>query len=322
MTIKSKNPSEDISKAIPKLKPNTVKQYETQLKRLQKLFDTDGFDFLKNVDEVVDKLSDKHFTTARNFYNSIIVLLMALNHDKKHDKLIEKYVTIRDKLNEQYAEDQSTGKISEKQKNNFVEISEIQKMLTQMENEIKRDKLKKKENINRNDLNLLLGYTLFSFLLRLPTRNDMSGMKIISKTEYNKLSDKQKENENYLVKEKNKMFIVLNEYKTKKAYGQKIIDIPKDLEKILRMFIRITKKDNGDVLFTNLKGDPITRNGISQLLIKISKEYLNKNISTTMMRKIVLSDKFSDVNEEKQKMAEITGHDVSTMDAVYIKQKD
>ncbi len=321
MSIKSKNPSEDISKARPKLKPNTVKQYETQLKRLQKLFDTDGFDFLKNVDEVVDRLKDKHFTTARNFYNSIIVLLMALNHDKKQDKLIEKYVSIRDKLNEQYAEDQSSGKISEKQKNNFVEISEIQKMLNQMENEIKRDKLKKKENITRNDLNLLLGYTLFSFLLRLPTRNDMSGMKIISKTEYNNLTDKQKENENYLVKEKSKMFLVLNEYKTNKKYGEKKIDVPKDLEKILRMFIRITKKSNGDVLFTNLKGDTITRNGISQLLIKTSKEYLNKNISTTMMRKIVLSDKFADVNEEKQKMAHITGHDVSTMDNVYIKEK-
>jgi len=321
MSIKSNNPSEDISKARPKLKTNTVKQYETQLKRLQKLFDTDGFDFLKNVDEVVEKLKDKHFTTARNFYNSIIVLLMALNHDKKQDKLIEKYVTIRDKLNEQYAEDQSTGKISEKQKNNFVEISEINKMLSQMENEIKRDKLKKKEKINRNDLNLLLGYTLFSFLLRLPTRNDMSGMKIISKTAYNNLSNKEKENENYLVKEKNKMFLVLNEYKTNKKYGEKKIDVPKDLEKILRMFIRITKKDNGDVLFTNLKGDPITRNGISQLLIKTSKEYLNKNISTTMMRKIVLSDKFADVNEEKQKMAHITGHDVSTMDNVYIKEK-
>jgi len=31
---------------------------------------------------------------------------------------------------------------------------------------------------------------------------------------------------------------------------------------------------------------------------------------------------FADVNEEKKKMAEITGHDVSVMDTVYVKQKD
>ena len=322
MSIKSTDPSADIQKARPKLKANTVKQYEIQLKRLQKLFDTEGWDFLKNIDSVKEKLSDKHFTTSRNYYNSIIVLLMALNSDEKLNDLIKEYVTVRDKLNEQYAEEQSTGKISEKQKNNFVELAEIQKMITTMENEIKKEKIKKKEKLSKNDLELLTAYTLFSFLIRLPTRNDMSGMQLIGKTAYNNLSDKQKEDTNYLVKEKSKMFLVLNEYKTKSKYGEKKIDVPKDLEKILRMYLRLTKTNNGDIVFTNFKGEPISRNGISQLLIKTSKHYLDKSISSTMMRKIVLSDKFAEVNEEKQKMAEITGHDVSVMDSVYVKQKD
>jgi len=321
MSIKSTDPSADIQKARPKLKANTVKQYEIQLKRLQKLFDTEGWDFLKNIDSVKEKLSDKHFTTSRNYYNSIIVLLMALNSDEKLNDLIKEYVTVRDKLNEQYAEEQSTGKISEKQKNNFVELAEIQKMITTMENEIKKEKIKKKEKLSKNDLELLTAYTLFSFLIRLPTRNDMSGMQLIGKTAYNNLSDKQKEDTNYLVKEKSKMFLVLNEYKTKSKYGEKKIDVPKDLEKILRMYLRLTKTNNGDIVFTNFKGEPINRNGISQLLIKTSKHYLDKSISSTMMRKIVLSDKFAEVNEEKQKMAHITGHDVSTMDEVYIKEK-
>ena len=39
MTIKSDDPSSDIQKARPKLKPNTIKQYEIQLRRLQKMFD-------------------------------------------------------------------------------------------------------------------------------------------------------------------------------------------------------------------------------------------------------------------------------------------
>jgi len=321
MSIKSTDPSADIQKARPKLKANTVKQYEIQLKRLQKLFDTEGWDFLKNIDSVKEKLSDKHFTTSRNYYNSIIVLLMALNSDEKLNDLIKEYVTVRDKLNEQYAEEQSTGKISEKQKNNFVELAEIQKMITTMENEIKKEKIKKKEKLSKNDLELLTAYTLFSFLIRLPTRNDMSGMQLIGKTAYNNLSDKQKEDTNYLVKEKSKMFLVLNEYKTKSKYGEKKIDVPKDLEKILRMYLRLTKTNNGDIVFTNFKGEPISRNGISQLLIKTSKHYLDKSISSTMMRKIVLSDKFAEVNEEKQKMAHITGHDVSTMDSVYIKEQ-
>lgn len=321
MTIKSDDPSADIQKARPKLKPNTVKQYEIQLRRLQKLFDTKGWDFLNNVDSLKEKLSDKHFTTSRNYYNSIIVLLMALNHDKAHDDLIAKYVKIRDSLNEKYVEEQSSGKISEKQKNNFVELSEIQKMIKTMENEIKKEKIKKKENLTKNDLELLTGYTLFSFLIRLPTRNDMSGMQLIGKTQYNRLSDKQKKDTNYLVREKSKMFLVLNEYKTSAKYGEKKIDVPKDLEKILRMYLRLTKKNNGDIIFTNFKGEPISRNGISQLLIKTSKHYLDKSISTTLMRKIVVSDKFGELKEEQEKMAHIMGHDKSMMDDVYIKEQ-
>jgi len=320
MSIKSDNIVDVIKKQNPTRKESTIKQYERQLRTLQKLFNTDNFEFLKDIDQVIEKLKDKHFTTARNFYNSIIVLLLALNHDKRFDELIEKYQKIRDELNEKYAKEQQSGKISDKQKNNFVDVSEIQKMLSKMEDEIRMNKLKKKENITRNDLNLLLGYTIFSFLLRLPTRNDMSEMKIISKTDYNKLTKKDKDI-NYLVKEKSKMFILLTNYKTNKTYGDKIIDVPKDLEKILKMFIKITKKSNGDILFTNFKGEPITRNGISQLLIKTSKEYLNKSISSTMMRKIILSDKFSDTNNQKKEMSNITGHNVSTMDSVYIKEQ-
>ena len=319
MNIKSDNPSDDIQKARPNLKPNTVKQYEVQLRKLQSLFETDTWNFLSDFDSVKDKLSDRHYTTQRNYYNSIIVLLMALNHDKEYDDLIKEYVKSRDSLNEKYVEQQSTGKISEKQKNNFVDLCEIQKMLSQMENEIKKERIKKNENITKNDLELLTGYTLFSFLVRLPTRNDMAEMQLISKGEYNKLSDKS--DTNYLVREKSKMFILLTNYKTNKTYGNKLIDIPKDLEKILRMYIKLTKKSNGDVIFTNFKGEPINRNGISQLLIKTSKHYLDKSISSTMMRKIVLSDKFCDTNKEKQEMSHITGHDISVMDSVYVKEK-
>ena len=46
MTIKSNNPTEDISEARPQLKTNTVKQYVTNLNKLKKMFETDDYDFL------------------------------------------------------------------------------------------------------------------------------------------------------------------------------------------------------------------------------------------------------------------------------------
>ena len=76
------------------------------------------------------------------------------------------------------------------------------------------------------------------------------------------------------------------------------------------------------VLFKSSTGKPLSRNALSQLLIKYSKRYIDKSISTTMLRKIVLSHKFADVNKEKEEMAKITGHSISTMDKVYIKEKE
>jgi len=102
-------------------------------------------------EDVMDKLQDKHYTSKRNTLNAIIILLMALNNDEKYDSLIEDYQKIRDELNDKYVEDQQSGKISEKQKNNFVELSEIVSMVDTMAKEIKKENLKKKENLTGKD---------------------------------------------------------------------------------------------------------------------------------------------------------------------------
>ena len=319
--INSTDTTEMIQKARPNLKPNSIKQYEAHLKKLQKIYDTDNYDFLSSPSDVMDKLSDKHYTSIRNTLNAVIILLMALNHDDKYNKLIGDYQKERDKLNDKYLEDQQSGKISEKKKKNFAELSEIQSMINKMENEIKEKEIKKKSSLKVKERELMMVYTIYNILIRIPTRNDMAGMELITKTGYNKLTEDQKKNTNYLVKEKSKMFFVLNEYKTSKKYGEKTIDIPKDLEKILRSYIKVMDKKPGDVLFTSSTGNPISRNSISQLLMKTSKNYLDKSVSTTMMRKIVVSDKFGAMIEEQKKLADAMGHDVNTQNLVYVKEK-
>jgi hypothetical protein len=328
MKINSEKPMDEIQKARPNLKPNTIKQYETHLNKLKKIFESDNWDFLSDPEKVNEALKDKAYTSRRNSFNAIIVLLMALNHDDKYNELIEKYDKMRNELNSKYDEEMSSGKISEKQKNNFVEYEKVEEMIKTMENEIKSQGLKKKENLTGKEKELLMVYTLYNMLIRIPTRNDMAGQSLISKTAYNKLSDEEKKNNNYLVKEKGKMFGVYNEYKTSKKYGEKKIDIPKDLEKILNMYINKTGKKMGDVLFTSSTGNPLSRNMISQLLMKTSKKYLNASVSTTLMRKIVAShhfgadSEFGKLKQKQQELADKMGHDSATMDKVYIKEKE
>jgi hypothetical protein len=301
---------EVIEKARPNLKPNTINQYIVQLNKIRKEFDADDLKFITKIKDVEDKVSEKHFTSQRNLYNAIIVYLMAIDEDKD---IIKEYSDIRDKLNEKYEEEQQSGKISEKQGKNFVDISEIQKMIDEMEKEVKT--YKKKESLTSKQKQLLKAYTLFNILIRIPTRNDQAGMILISKTMYNKLKEEDKKKDNFLLMEKTSMKFIYNVYKTAKKYAENIVDIPKDLEKILRMYIRLNKINSGEVLF------PMTKNAQSQLLLKMSQKYMGKRISSTMIRKIYLSSKYGDTLKEMKKDAKMMGHDTATAQKVYVKEK-
>ena len=316
MTTKE-NLNEKIKKSRPNVKDSTVKMYVSNLMKLMKLFDKEDLKFLKDIEKIKDKLSELHYTTQRNYYNSIIVYLMSITEKPNKDKTIKEYNSIRDDLNKKYEEEQATGTISDKQKPNFVDISEVNKMIEQMGQEIKEKQIKKKEDLTAKDKALLQVYIIFNIYTRIPLRNDISEMEVINKRAYNKLSETEKKEKNYLVINKNSMFFVLNKFKTSSKYEELKIDIPKDLEKLLRIYIRI----NGmGVLFKSSTGKPLSRNALSQLLIKTSKKYMGKSIYTTMLRKIYLSSKYSKVKEEMEKDAEAMGHSVGMQQAVYVKK--
>lgn len=315
----SENPSDIIKKARPNIKDNSIAMYVSNLNKLKKLFDADNYDFLKDEKKVLDKLSNLSDNTIRNYLNAILIYLMAINDKGKLDDEVKIYTELRDDLNKKYEDNQASGNISEKQKENFVDIEEIYKMIETMGKEIKDKKIKKKEDLTSKDKSLLMIYIIFNIYVRLPMRNDIAGMEAISKRQYNKLSESEKKDKNYLVVEKGKMIMILNKYKTSKKYEENKIDVPKDLEKLLRLYIRI----NGmGVLFTTSTGNPLSRNALSQLLIKTSKKYMDKSISTTMLRKIYLSSKYSDVKDEMAKDAKVMGHSVDTQQKIYVKKNE
>jgi len=314
MTTKE-NLAETIKKSRPNAKDSTIKMYVSNLMKLMKLFEKDNLKFLNKPQDISDKLSDLHYTTQRNYYNAIIVYLMSIEED---EDILKEYNDLRDDLNKKYEDEQATGTISDKQKDNFVDISEVNKMIEKMGEEIKEKKIKKKEDLTAKDKALLQVYIIYNIYTRIPLRNDISGMEVINKRAYNKLSESDKKEKNFLVINKNKMFFVINKFKTQSKYQELNIDIPKDLEKLLRLYIRI----NGmGVLFKSSTGKPLSRNALSQLLIKTSKKYMGKSISTTMLRKIYLSSKYAKVKEEMEKDAKVMGHSVGMQQSVYVKKE-
>lgn len=303
-----------LTEARPNAKESTIKMYVSNLMKLMKLHDKDNLDFLKKPEEIEEKLADLHYTTRRNYLNAIIVYLIAT---KKDETLLKEFSDMRDNHSKILEEEHATGVISDKQKDNFVDISEVNKMITQMGEEIKNKKLKKKEDLTAKDKTLIQVYTLYNIYTRIPLRNDVAGMEVINKRSYNKLSESEKKEKNFLVINKNSMFMILNKYKTSSKYEELKIDIPKDLEKLLRQYIRI----NGmGVLFTSSTGKPLSRNALSQLLLKTSKKYMDKSISSTMLRKIYLSSKYAKVKDEMAHDSAIMGHSVQTQQSVYVKK--
>ena len=319
MTIDSKNPTDEISKARPSLKTNTIKQYTTNLNKLKKMFDTDDYDFLKKPEDVMDKLSDLHYLSQRNILNAVIVLLMALNDDKKYDELLEEYGKLRDDLNNKYNDEQKSGVISDKQSKNFATTEEVFNMINEMADELKPLKKKSNDNITKKEKQLLQAYVLFNIYARMPFRNDVAGMMSINQAAYKKLSDEEKKENNYLVvPSKGNLYFVLNKYKTSKKYEELDLKIEdKDLRKILRYYLKV----NGmGVLFKTSTDKPLTRIELSKVLLKYSKKYMNKSISTTLLRKIYLSSKYGDMKEELEKDNKVMGHSKQVALDTYVKK--
>jgi len=74
------------------------------------------------------------------------------------------------------------------------------------------------------------------------------------------------------------------------------------------------------VLFKSSTGKPLSRNSLSQLLLKTSKKYMGKSISTTMLRKIYLSSKYANMKEELEKDNKVMGHSKEVAMDTYIKK--
>jgi hypothetical protein len=267
----------------------------------------------------MDKITDLHYLSQRNMLNAIIVLLMALNHDEKFDELLEKYGKLRDDMNDKYSDEQKSGIISDKQSKNFATTEEVFEMINKMAEDLKPIKKKTKDNITKKEMQLLQAYTLFNIYARMPFRNDVAGMSAINQAAYNKLSDEKKKENNYLVvPSKGQIYFVLNKYKTSKKYEE--LDLPiedPNLRKILRYYLKM----NGmGILFKTSTGKPLTRIELSKVLLKFSKAYMGKSISTTLLRKIYLSSKYGNMKEELEKDNKVMGHSKQVALDTYVKK--
>ena len=330
-------------KAEP-LKPLTWKRYEDNLIKLWKVMNPEteepeelNLDFLKDTKKVKDILSGSNWglknnkeiskNTIKNYLNAIIAVLKLSGKDEE----LEDYTEYRNELQEEYNDGVNSHKKTQKQKENWITMEEWTDVLKKQKENIKNNDLWNKDysslsesNHKRGSTKLerdylsLQNYILMSIYRYLPpVRNDYEKMPVITQKEYRKLTEDDKKETNYLVKKMsdNTLYFVLNEYKTKKKYGEKKINIPPNLAKLLRKWLKVNKSG---FLFVDTKGNPLSSNKITKYLTGVFKEYTGKNVSSTLLRHIYLSEKYGDTLKEMKKDADVMGHSTN-MQQDYVK---
>ena len=103
-----------------------------------------------------------------------------------------------------------------------------------------------------------------------------------------------------------------NNYKTKDVYGKQCLTVPKELNEIFKKWIRINQTDY--MLFSSV-GKGLSTSQITKILNKI----FGLNVSTSMLRHIYLSEKYSQVEENMKKDAVLMGHSANTQSQYIVK---
>jgi len=292
----------------PNVRDTTINNYMLNLKKIYQGTGGKGvpsdLDFLKDITKLNEYFKNiKTDTTRKNSINVAIVFLMILSKiepkNKKVLKIIEDLDLQRTELNKNYTDNLKTNKKSEKQEKNWLSVEEI-------------------DNIaNGYKMKDYQAYAIIKFHLGVPLRNDLPSIKIMTKSKYNKLSEAEKKLTNAIVKTGITDYaLMMNNYKTSGAYMERQIDIPPSLNPIIRKLIKMNGESG--YLIVNPKTDkPFTTNEYTRYLNSLFK-HTNKKISSTLLRNIVVSDKFGAITKEMKETAKNMLHSSQTQQG-YIK---
>ena len=292
------------------LKENTYKNYLSVLNKLKDTDEIKDLNFIYDTDEIIKKIDTFKITnnTKRKYYS----VLMGLTRENK------KVYNIYDVLFKKYKKEQDDmqGTKTEKQEENWISKEELLNKQEELKKSI--EDFKNKRSITEEQYKKALYYLVLSlYTLQEPRRNnDYINMVIIDNEE----EIKKDEIKNYLLINKNKYYFIFNDYKTMGTYGRQIIKINDELKEVIKLYIKMKRlfmfydKSKEHFLISH-KGTPYkTSKDITLILNNI----FNKNISTSLIRHIYLSDKFKTFKDDLKTTSEAMGTDSKTALKYYI----
>jgi hypothetical protein len=298
------------------VKTSTINIYEKNLNKLSQDVNNSeppsNCKWLEDFDKIMTHINkSKSLHTRKNKINTVVIYLQAT---KCKLSIIKKYQDEIVKLSQEITTGYNQNEKNEKQLKNWLSLAE----LTEFKNNLLLD-LPKKFN-TFDDYKKLMKYLILETHLELPLRNDLVDAQVYDEKDFSKIEEVN--TTNYLVLGTKKGYLILNNYKTSGTYGRKKLDLSPELFKIWKKFYKIIiQYSKNRYIFIKEDQNKMTRNEYTKFFGSIFKS-LGKNISSTMIRHIVVSEKFPvkpKEMEERKELASIMAHSVSEQQQVYSK---
>jgi len=273
-----------------------------------------NFNFLKNVEGILEKLTKYKDNTRRSYLISIVSILGVMKGENK--PFIKLHKLYQDKMmnTDKEIRAKPADEKSETQKENWVSWEEVESKLNELKEKLN---FGKKKALNEGDFNNLLSYVILSlYVYQAPRRNtDYLKMNIVK-------TNKDETDKNFLVLDTNEF--VFNVYKTFKKEGIVRIKLSDNMKEVIDLYLKhhplikkkMTKTDSIPFLVYH-DGKPFELiNSITRILNKV----FGKNVGSSLLRSSYLTDKYGDLKKEQQKDAIEMGHSVETQQGVYVKK--
>lgn len=283
---------------------SSKKVYMSKLKKLtedNKI--PQNLNFLKDTDKMIEKIENiENPNTRRSYWIAVVSVLKDKKPFKKYyDVYHEKMMGINSVLNK---ESFKTEKTKEKQSNIKMEdlLARQKELMSVMEEVQKKRKITDEQYNKLHDLVVTSLYTLVP-----PRRNlDYSAMIVGEPTENKEL--------NYYHNGK----FYFNNFKTKKT-GQQIIDVPQELQSILKLWMKFKRGEDKHLLLNTSTNTPYEAYAINHVL---KKAFNNDNVGVSVLRNVFLTNKYGDNMKELKKDTEEMGTSVQMAQNVYIKKDE
>jgi hypothetical protein len=302
-----------IQKNRPNIKLSSLKQYVGTLRKLVERTGIKLEDINSDPDGTIEKVkevaNEYRYNTLKNVFISLIVF-------SNNEQAKQKYEPHLNKYNEKYYEEMAKGNYAPTQKDKqditLEQVKEVLKIYRNKANEILSKKPKQITAEQHDDLTNYLILELYIGDDPCCVRNDYRDVMLSDSTGTKKaLSDK---NNNYYMYKTGTF--VINRHKTD-GIEPLIFTVGKELKDFIKKYISFSK--GIPYLIYNNNIEPYSTSAFSNRLVRLFKEHLGVNIGSTMLRHIVLTDKFHDTKEEMKKMAKKMAHSVHTQQLIYTK---